>query len=52
MVLDDLKTDRVSPFSFVKENLSTYAQFEKRVLEHRIASIPINEIDASNATIR
>ena len=52
MVLDGLKIDRDSAVSYVKDNLPSYAQFEKWVLGQRGGSIPSSEIDASNAAIR
>ncbi len=51
MVLDGLKLDRDAALSFIKDNLPTYAQFEKWVLDQRGGSIPASEIDASNAAI-
>ena len=51
MTLDGLKIDRDAALSFIKDNLPTYAQFEKWVLEQRGGSIPASEIEASNAAI-
>ncbi len=51
MVLDGLKVDRDAAVSFIKDNLPTYAQFEKWVLDQRGGSILASEIEASNAAI-
>ena len=51
MTLDGLKIDRDAAVSFVKNELPTYAAFEKWVLEQRGGSIPASEIEASNAAI-
>ena len=52
MVLDGLKVDRDAAVAFVKDSKSSYAQFEKWVVDQRGGSIPQGEIDASNAAIR
>ncbi len=52
MALDGLKVDRDSAISYIKDNLPTYAQFEKWVLDQRGGSIPSSEIEASNSAIR
>ena len=52
MVLDGLKVDRNDAVSYIKDNLPTYAKFEKWVLDQRGGSIPSKEIEASNAAIR
>ena len=52
MALDGLKVDRDKAVSYIKDNLPTYAQFEKWVLDQRGGSIPSSEIEASNAAIR
>ena len=51
MVLDGLKVDRAAAVSFIKDNLPTYAQFEKWILDQRGGSIPASELEASNAAI-
>jgi hypothetical protein len=52
MVLVGLKVDRDGAINYIKENLPTYAQFEKWVLDQRGGSIPSSEIEASNGAIR
>ena len=52
MVLDGLKVDRDAAVAFVKDSKSSYAQFEKWVVDQRGGSIPQGEIDGSNAAIR
>ncbi len=52
MVLDGLRIDRDSAIGYIKDNLPTYSQFEKWVLEQRDGSISQEEIDTSNAAIR
>ena len=52
MVLDGLKVDRDAAVAFVKDSKSSYAQFEKWVVDQRGGSIPQGESDAANAAIR
>ena len=52
MTLDGLKVDRDSAVAYIKDNLPTYAQFEKWVVDQRGGSIPSDEIEASNAAIK
>jgi len=52
MTLDGLKVDRDSAIAYVKDNLPTYAQFEKWVVDQRGGSIPADEIEASNSAIQ
>ena len=52
MVLDGLGIDRDAAVAYVKDNKSSYIDFENWVKEQRGGSIPQSEIDASNAAIR
>ncbi len=52
MLLDGLQLNREATLNYVKQNLPTYPDFEKWVLEQRGGKIDSAEIEAVNAAIR
>lgn len=52
MVLDGLGLDRKATLKYLKENLPTYPEFEKWILEQKGGSIDSQNIDRLNAAIR
>ena len=52
MVLDGLGLDRKATLKYLKENLPTYPEFEKWILEQKGGSIDNQNIDRLNAAIR
>lgn len=51
MTLDGLKLNKDATLAYLRQNLPSYPQFEKWVLQQRGGSIPKAEIDALNAAI-
>ena len=51
MVLAGLKLDKDATLAYLRQNLPSYAQFEKWVLQQRGGSIPKAEIEALNSAI-
>jgi len=51
MVLNALKLDKDATLAYLRQNLPSYPQFEKWVLQQRGGSIPKAEIDEINAAI-